>query len=247
MSSISRATTLLILALVCGLLAPVGAVADFSGFPGGDFADQPVVSADEMRLAEGSDPQPTSIAWLPDGDLLVITQQGGLFRDDGSSVVELLDLSQDICSFRDSTDRGEMGLLGLAVDPNFNDTGNIFLYYTDRKTGNRCANRVARYRIEDEQAELVDILVDNIRAPGNHNAGDLQFGRDKLLYISVGDGGTDFRTGKPQDENGNARRLDLLNGKILRITAEGAIPAGNPFQGPRTGRCHTAGQLEQQG
>jgi glucose/arabinose dehydrogenase len=102
----------------------------------------------------------------------------------------------------------------------------------------------------NSEGELVDeqVLIDNIAAQGgNHNGGDLQFGRDGLLYISVGDAGRDLRTGETQDDNRNARRLDLLNGKILRITPEGAIPASNPFQGPGTARCNQTGQLERQG
>ncbi len=61
---------------------------------------------------------------------------------------------------------------------------------------------------------------------GNHNGGQLQFGRDGFLYISVGDGGTGGST---------APNLGLLNGKILRIDPHGAtpgaysIPAGNPY------------------
>ena len=60
----------------------------------------------------------------------------------------------------------------------------------------------------------------------NHNGGQLQFGGDGYLYISVGDGGTGGST---------APNLGLLNGKILRIDPHGAtpgaysIPAGNPY------------------
>ena len=67
----------------------------------------------------------------------------------------------------------------------------------------------------------------------NHNGGQLQFGRDGLLYISVGDGGTGGST---------APNLGLLNGKILRIDPHGAapgaysIPAGNPYASSATAR-----------
>ena len=64
------------------------------------------------------------------------------------------------------------------------------------------------------------------RRASNHNGGQLQFGKDGQLYISVGDGGTG---------GSNAPNLGLLNGKILRIDPHGAtqgaysIPAGNPY------------------
>lgn len=244
-----RVPAVLILAIVLGLIIPVDGLAQFSGFPDAGFSDDTVVSAEDLRLDDEDDPRPTSIAWLPDGDMLVITQQGGVFRDDGGTVVELLDLRTSICSF-DNGFNNEMGLLGLAVDPDFSgDTGSVFLYYTERKGPNACANRVSRFTLgpgnafDDEQ-----VLLDDIPAPnGNHNGGDLQFGQDKLLYVSVGDGGKDLRSGKEQDENRNARRLDLPNGKILRITRDGGIPDENPFRGAGTAPCVATGAAERVG
>ena len=90
--------------------------------------------------------------------------------------------------------------------------------------------------------------IDNIPAPGgNHNGGDLHFGLDGLLYVSVGDGGEDLDTGQGQNNNGNARRLDLLNGKILRIESDGDVPASNPFQGAGTASCAATGMSPQPG
>lgn len=242
-----RVSAVLIVVMVIGLVFPVDALAEFSGFPDERFDDDDLVLvANDLRLGPGDDPRPTSLAWLPDDDLLVITQQGGLFRFDGTNVVKLLDLSQrGICALSPSS---EMGLLGLAVDPNFSgESGDIFLYYTDRKSPSVCANRVSTFRLEGNQIGAETVLIDNIRAPGNHNGGDLQFGNDGLLYISVGDGAQDFRTGDPQDGNRNARRLDLPNGKILRIEPDGGIPADNPFQGAGTTRCVSSGSSERQG
>jgi glucose/arabinose dehydrogenase len=149
-----------------------------------------------------------------------------------------LNLSGVVCA------SGEMGLLGLAVDPSF-QSGNpfIYLYYTRAGAGGGCdaasrANRVSRFTVNgngsiNNSSELV--LIDNIAAPGsNHNAGDLQFDRNGLLYISVGDGGSTPDT---------ARRLNTLNGKILRITRNGEIPAGNPYQGPGTIQCSATGAV----
>lgn len=64
---------------------------------------------------------------------------------------------------------------------------------------------------------------------GNHHGGQLQFGPDGKLYVSVGDGGC---CGDPQQ---NGQRKKILNGKILRIDVDGAtgytVPADNPFVG----------------
>lgn len=242
-----NAVAIVILAVIFGLLFPVEATAEFTTLPE-DFADQLVVSAANLRLDDNDVPRPTAIAWLPGADLLVITQQGGVFRaDEGGGAVALLDLRPEgVCSM---SVNNEMGLLGVAIDPDFGANSHVFLYYTDRKGNDRCANRVSRFTLESGNALVdEDVLIDNIAAPnGNHNGGDLQFGNDDLLYISVGDGGQDLRNGATQDGNRNARRLDLLNGKILRITSDGAIPEDNPFRGPGTARCSATGSLERQG
>ncbi len=86
------------------------------------------------------------------------------------------------------------------------------------------------------------VLLDNIPSPaGNHNGGDLQFGKDGALYVSVGDGGCDYPGGTPSGcagANDAARDRNVLVGKVLRIDRNGAIPAGNPFTGTGTARCN---------
>jgi glucose/arabinose dehydrogenase len=223
----SKPAALLILVVILGLLLPAEALAQFT-VPTG-FVDQPVVAGV---------PAPTAIAWLPNDDLLIATQGGVLFLSSGGgAALSVLNLTGSVCA------SGEMGLLGLAVDPDFSgDSGNIFLYYTNRRGDGSCANRVSRFTLGPGGAGNEQVLIDNIPAPGgNHNGGDLQFGNDGVLYVSVGDGGQDLQTGAGQNGNGNARRLDLLNGKILRINKDGSIPANNPFRGAGTVQCGPLG------
>lgn len=226
----TRATAALILAVILGLVLPAGVAAEFTTLPAG-FSDDSVVAG----LGD-----PTAIAFLPDGDrLLIATKSGNLFRAglDGANLTDL-NAPISVCA------QGERGLLGVAVDPDFSgSSGNIFLYYTHRKGNGKCVNRVSRFTLgSGNQLGNEQALIDNIRSPAaNHNGGDLQFDNDGLLYISVGDGGKDVKTGGKQDNNANARRLSLLNGKILRIARDGSIPPGNPFQGPRSVRCAANG------
>lgn len=228
----NRPAVFLILVMVVGLVLPPDVEA-FNNLPE-DFNEQIVLPG----LG-----QPTAIAWLPDGQMLVTTKSGGVVRDSGEVANPVLDLSSRTC------DGSETGLLGLAVDPNFGSGQRyIYVYYTFKKGSCNDAagrvNRLSRFSLDGNLSPgPEDVLLDNISAKGgNHNGGDVQFGKDGLLYVSVGDAGTDIVNGNGQNGNGNARRLSLLNGKILRVTPDGAVPASNPFTGAGTTSCALTGQ-----
>ncbi|HVQ87783.1 MAG TPA: PQQ-dependent sugar dehydrogenase, partial [Actinomycetes bacterium] len=87
-------------------------------------------------------------------------------------------------------------------------------------------------------------LIDNLPSPSaHHQAGDLHFGANNLLYVSVGDGSCTIGTPDACAElNTNSRRLDIPNGKILRVTRNGKVPGSNPFVGkPGARRCTAPG------
>ena len=153
-----------------------------------------------------------------------------------------LDLTATLCS------QSEQGLLGIAVDPAFTGNHFIYLYYT-AATVTGCVNRVARFTLSDDsvvEPASESVLIDNIPSPaGNHTGGDLHFGKDGYLYVSVGDGGCDYDgdTGCGA-ANAAARDQNVLLGKVLRLTSDGAIPADNPFQGSDSARCNLAGRTD---
>ena len=186
-------------------------------------------------------PGPTALTFTPDGRMLVATQLGQLrvVVNDTLLSAPVVDLAASVCTGE------EQGLLGVAVDPSFATNGFVYLYYTDDKAGT-CENRVSRFTMSGNStvpgSELV--LIDGIPSPaGIHNAGDLHFGNDGLLYISVGDGGCDYLGDSGcGGANDASRDQNVLLGKILRITATGAIPASNPFQGAGTARCNVTGR-----
>lgn len=184
---------------------------------------------------------PTALAFTPDGRLLVTTQGGQVrvYKDGALLATPALTLGA-ICS------NSERGLLGVAVDPDFATNRFVYLYYTHSITGG-CMNRVSRFTFgagdtADPASELV--LVDNMPSPaGNHNAGDVHFGPDGYLYISIGDGGCDWAGDSGCGGSNDASRdQHVLTGKILRITKTGGIPPTNPFQGAGTARCNVTGQ-----
>jgi glucose/arabinose dehydrogenase len=184
---------------------------------------------------------PTAIVPILDSGRALALEKGGAVRvlqADGTT------LASDALTLSVCTD-SEEGLLGAAIDPGFASNGFVYLYYT-RNAGN-CAsstgrfNRVSRFTMSgntiNPASELV--LLDNMNIPaGNHNGGDLHIGNDGDLYVSVGDGGTNPRGSGPSA----AQDLSLLNGKVLRITTTGGVPADNPFVGAAgAASCATAG------
>jgi glucose/arabinose dehydrogenase len=121
----------------------------------------------------------------------------------------------------------EQGLLGLAFHPRYTENGYFFVNYTDL----RGDTVIARYRVSADPS-LADptteqSLLEMPQPFANHNGGDMAFGPDGYLYISLGDGGSG---GDPRN---NGQSVDTLLGKLLRIDVdevEGySIPTDNPF------------------
>lgn len=164
----------------------------------------------------------------------------------------------------------ERGLLGVAFHPNYQTNGLLYTYTseptsvpptfpTTMPAGTTADHQdvVAEWRVPNpgNPASVVDpasrrelIRIDHPQF--NHNAGDLNFGFDGMLYISDGDGGgADDQDGQihpapparvvGHQGDGNAQKLNAPLGKILRIDANGrnsangqyGIPADNPFVG----------------
>jgi glucose/arabinose dehydrogenase len=174
--------------------------------------------------------QPTTIIGMNAGRAMILEKTGKvrLMRSDGSiSPSDVLSLA--VCS------SSEMGLLGAALDPAFGINGYVYLYYS-HSTGNCAtatgrANRVSRFTMVAETIDPASekVLLDNIAATGgNHDGGDLEVGQDGYLYVSIGDAGTNPRGASALSA---ATDLSLLNGKILRITTNGGVPADNPLVG----------------
>ncbi len=188
--------------------------------------------------------RPTVFAFLPDGRIL-IGQQNGVVRivKNGQLLpTPFIDLQDRVNDYWDH------GLLGMAADPNFATNGYVYLLYTyendpaqqeGTKTG-----RLARYTAVGDTASPASQVVvlgsqvgsscNNFPAGADcipsdspsHSVGNLKFAPDGSLFVTLGDG-AHFNF---VDDNAlRSQNLDLLSGKVLRITTSGQGVAGNPY------------------
>lgn len=156
---------------------------------------------------------PWSIDWLPDGTIL-FTERIGLLKMIPNGMTNPLPLL-----LRQPASLGG-GMLGVAVDPNFEENNYIYLYitYTDDDT---LLNKLVRYTLVDGRVSNEYVVIDGLPGHVFENGGRIQFGPDGNIYIT---------TGIPEDSF-LAQDPDSLGGKILRISPDGTIPEDNPIEG----------------
>lgn len=156
---------------------------------------------------------PWEIVFLPDNSLLITERPGNLLHIDNSK--------NQSFKIEGVEHKGEGGLLGLALHPNFENNQWIYLYFTSKIDG-VISNRVERYTINLQTNNLSNkkVIIDNIPGAIYHDGGRIAFGPDGYLYITTGDAG----------KSGNAQKIDSLAGKILRLTDQGEIPEDNLFK-----------------
>ena len=118
--------------------------------------------------------------------------------------------------------RRSAGLLGFALDPDFEELRYVYFCYTYHREDSSVGLRVGRLTEVDKRGEDLRTLLE---LPGfmGHIGCRVKFGPDRKLYVTVGDGG-DEPSSRPQD-------LDVLSGKILRVERDGTVPPDNPFPG----------------
>lgn len=149
---------------------------------------------------------PWGLDFFPNGDAIVTERDSGrLLRVSPSGRVEEL-------ARLASEGRGEGGLLGVALSPDYREDGLVYVYRTTAED-----NRVLRLRLGEDPEPILT----GIPANSYHNGGRIAFGPDGMLYVATGDAGD---TSSSQDRGS-------LGGKILRLTPEGDVPEDNPFPG----------------
>jgi len=126
----------------------------------------------------------------------------------------------------------ELGLLGMAFHPSFSTNGHFYVHYNPSTTISRISRFTANSGTNSVDLASELIIMEIPQPFTNHNGGQLAFGSDGLLYLSIGDGGS---AGDPQN---NAQNRSNLLGNILRIDVDNvsnglnySIPSNNPFLG----------------
>lgn len=166
-------------------------------------------------LVTGLD-KPWDIAWLPNGTMLVTERPGRLnVFVDGPAKAPFVIEPDDV------VDRGEGGMMGLEVDPQFASNGYVYVCTTSDASGSPDV-RLLRYTLRrpkgDAVIERADIVTGMPYSTGRHSGCRPRFGPDGFLWVGTGDAAIDET---PQDD-------ESLGGKVLRIDREGRAAPGNP-------------------
>ena len=176
---------------------------------------------------------PTEITNANDGTnrLFVLEQAGRIKVFQNNENTAVAETFLDITSTVSFSSGQEIGLLGLAFHPNFQQNRYFYVYHTRQSSvsGVNVEIVLARYTVRADDPNQADPLsrldilsFDKNQDNSNHNGGKIAFGPDGYLYVSIGDGGGGG------DPNRNAQNLDNVFGSILRIDVD--LDGNNPVE-----------------
>ncbi|MEQ1502730.1 MAG: PQQ-dependent sugar dehydrogenase [Myxococcota bacterium] len=183
-----------------------------------------------LELVTADVPQPTDLAPIPGTDRWVVTSKSGTawLVTPGQAPVRWFAI--------DVATTSELGLLGIAFHPRFTDNGRFYVNATP-KLPDHDETQILRYHVSPRTVgspgapePVREQVVLAVTQPfQNHNAGQIVFGPDGMLYVGLGDGG--YRG----DPHGNGQNLGTLLGSMLRLDVDAAepyaVPPDNPFVG----------------
>ena len=200
------------------------------------LAASPAFAASLKATPIGTYSDPVYVVGNPaNSRVLFVVERAGMIRvavDEVKRALPLLDIRNVVRGRPDPQAGAEEGLLSVAFPPDYKTSRRFYVAYTNN-AGNLQIDEfllsAGNNLVADPASRRVVLLVYHPEA-ANHNGGQLQFGPDGFLYVSVGDGGR-----MPRGDL--ARNINSRLGKILRIiplrsgSAPFTIPPGNPFVG----------------
>lgn len=161
--------------------------------------------------------QPNAFDFFPNGNIAITEKTGKvkIYSSTGQLVSILWDFGDSSFYY------GEMGTLGIALDPNFGSNHNIYVYFVKGDAFNFYFCIVKLTEVNNSGTNPVTIFsFHNGTGSGNtHAAGNMHFKNDGTLLFSVG----------TIETNCSAQNLNCPRGKILRINTDGTAPVTNPF------------------
>ncbi len=223
----------------------------------------PTVALKAVSFGELIAPVDLTHAGDGSGRLFIADQKGQvrIIKNGMLLPTPFLDLSSKVIALSPNYD--ERGLLGIAFHPGFANSQSagfrrFYIFYTTvspnvapNPNPVNCRSTISEFLVNPTNPDVADAITERIvlaydKPQGNHNGGQIEFGPDGYLYISVGDGGgandnnfghTGGGTGNPPGVLGNAQDRTRLLGKLLRIdplgnngpTGQYGIPPTNPF------------------
>ena len=172
-------------------------------------------------------PAPWSLAFLPDGNILLTERLPGSLRIlDRKGVLSAPVAGVSALASPGATD---VGMLDVMLDPNFPENHRLFFTFFDYIDGTDSNTYVVRARLDEAKVALDDVKVIFRAQPaipskrlGGKTGGRIAIASDGTLFVTIGD-----RSDSPPWDV--AQRLDTDLGKIIHITADGAPAADNPF------------------
>ncbi|WP_372876983.1 PQQ-dependent sugar dehydrogenase [Pseudomonas sp.] len=164
---------------------------------------------------------PWSMAFLPDGQGLLVTERPGRLR-----LVTLQGaLSEPISGVPAVYARSQGGLLDVVLSPEFAQDRLVYLSYAEAGEGGRAGTAVGRGKLSADKRRLEGFEVIFRQLPklssGAHFGSRLVFDRDGYLFIALGE----------NNQRSTAQDLDKLQGKVVRLHPDGKVPRDNPFVG----------------
>lgn len=192
--------------------------------------DEATMPALSQEIVVDNLDRPWGLAELPDGSIL-FTERGGTLKIWDGDQLEIIDEIPEVAV------RGEGGLLGVAVDVEFEENGYIYVAYNINIESPQV--RITRYELTEElQLENETHIVEDLPAieSGRHSGTQLAMDKEGVLWVGTGDAAT---SDNPQDP-------ESLGGKILRLERDGE-PADGNLDAPFDPRIFSYGHRNTQG